>query len=106
MDPAILTAMAVAAIAAVGTWLGARTPKAGSAQRDYISNLRDDLAELRDEMDRMTARIDRLERERDELRAIAQQAQVKSDRRLIHIDRLETHMASYGVPPLPRPEGV
>lgn len=106
MEPALIATLVVAAVGVGGTWLGARTPKAGSAQRDYISNLRDDLAELRDEMDRMTARIDRLERERDELRAIAQQAQVKSDRRLMHIDRLEAHMAGYGVPPLPRPEGV
>lgn len=106
MDPVFVGVLVTAVIGATGTWLAARTPKTGALQQDYISNLRDDLADLRDELDKMVARVDRLEAEREELRRFAQELQLKSDRRALHIDRLETHMSGYGVPPLPRPEGV
>lgn len=101
-----LAAIILGGISIIGTWLGARTPKAGVLQRGYIDDLRDDLARMRDELSGAVERIDRLEREREEIREAARQVQLVSDRRALHIDRLEGHMIGHGVEPLPRPEGV
>ena len=107
MDPALsalVTAIVVAVITVSGTWLGARTPKAGTMQQEYIDNLREDLTNMRADFDKMVARVERLESEREELRREIRVVQRKADLYLFHITRLEVVMEENGIAVPPRPD--